>query len=313
MKQLKPLFTIVFLFLSGFLGLSSLVPKARAAAVGLVCISDQSLNPTDCPFPIANLTGSVGSDVTAAVNVQGIDSLDAFDVSVRVDPAVLQPVSISVADSVIPQNVRFVLRQTVNSTTGVARLALVDLGGFVPGPLTGNLFDIVYKVLSSSDGSAIVFQLGCSGPSPSVPGVCVNLANPNPVPVAIQTGNFGPETPDFLISAAPSFETVQTGFGTNATIVIESIGEFAGTVKLSIALISPCVVPSCPSWSLNSATLTTSSDGSAWTSGGCSDRVLRGGAWYFYPWLLRAAFRLWNSTDSRDNVVGFRLGRTLIP
>ena len=55
------------------------------------------------------------------------------------------------------------------------------------------------------------------------------------------------------------------------------------------------------------------SDGSAWTSGGCSDRVLRGGAWYFYPWLLRAAFRLWNSTDSRDNVVGFRVGRTLIP
>src|SRR6267378_719373 len=47
------------------------------------------------------------------------------------------------------------------------------------------------------------------------------------------------------------------------------------------------------------------SNGSAWTSGGCSDRVLRGGAWYFYPWLLRAAFRLWNSTDSRDNVVGF--------
>jgi formylglycine-generating enzyme required for sulfatase activity len=25
------------------------------------------------------------------------------------------------------------------------------------------------------------------------------------------------------------------------------------------------------------------SDGSAWTSGGCSDRVIRGGAWYFYP------------------------------
>src|SRR5215471_5849381 len=47
--------------------------------------------------------------------------------------------------------------------------------------------------------------------------------------------------------------------------------------------------------------------------GGCSDRVIRGGAWYFYPWLLRAAFRLWNSTDSRENVVGFRLGRTLTP
>jgi formylglycine-generating enzyme required for sulfatase activity len=53
------------------------------------------------------------------------------------------------------------------------------------------------------------------------------------------------------------------------------------------------------------------SDGSAWTSGGCGDRVIRGGAWYFYPWLLRAAFLLWNSADGRENVVGFRLGRTL--
>jgi formylglycine-generating enzyme required for sulfatase activity len=55
------------------------------------------------------------------------------------------------------------------------------------------------------------------------------------------------------------------------------------------------------------------SDGSAWTSGGCSDRVIRGGAWYVYPWLLRAAFRIWNSANGRDNVVGFRLGRTLSP
>jgi formylglycine-generating enzyme required for sulfatase activity len=55
------------------------------------------------------------------------------------------------------------------------------------------------------------------------------------------------------------------------------------------------------------------SDGSAWTSGGCSDHVIRGGAWYFYPWLLRSAFRLWNSADGRENVVGFRLGRTLTP
>src|SRR6516225_10209840 len=55
------------------------------------------------------------------------------------------------------------------------------------------------------------------------------------------------------------------------------------------------------------------SDGAAWTSGDCSDRVIRGGAWYFYPWLLRAAFRLGNSADGRENVVGFRLGRTLTP
>jgi len=54
-------------------------------------------------------------------------------------------------------------------------------------------------------------------------------------------------------------------------------------------------------------------DGKAWTIGDCSRRVLRGGSWYNIPWGLRAAFRLWYSTDDRINYFGFRLGRTLTP
>ena len=40
-------------------------------------------------------------------------------------------------------------------------------------------------------------------------------------------------------------------------------------------------------------------DGSAWRSGDCSRRVLRGGSWVFGPGNLRSALRLWNSAGFR--------------
>ena len=52
-------------------------------------------------------------------------------------------------------------------------------------------------------------------------------------------------------------------------------------------------------------------DGSAWESGDCSGRVLRGGAWSNEPRFLRSANRIWNSTAARFNFVGFRVARTL--
>ena len=54
-------------------------------------------------------------------------------------------------------------------------------------------------------------------------------------------------------------------------------------------------------------------DGAAWLRGDCGRRVLRGGAWNNYPWLLRAALRLWFAPDLRSNYVGFRVARTLTP
>jgi formylglycine-generating enzyme required for sulfatase activity len=55
-------------------------------------------------------------------------------------------------------------------------------------------------------------------------------------------------------------------------------------------------------------------DGSAWTAdGNCRLRVVRGGSWGFSPQILRSAIRLGRTTDSRDNYLGFRVGRTLTP
>ena len=52
-------------------------------------------------------------------------------------------------------------------------------------------------------------------------------------------------------------------------------------------------------------------DGSAWTSGDCSRRVVRGGSWNSSPLNLRSAGRGGNTTFGRDGNLGFRVGRTL--
>jgi formylglycine-generating enzyme required for sulfatase activity len=53
-------------------------------------------------------------------------------------------------------------------------------------------------------------------------------------------------------------------------------------------------------------------DGSAWTSGDCSCRVVRGGSWGSPKPNLRSAYRNKRKADDRDNVVGFRVARTLV-
>ena len=53
------------------------------------------------------------------------------------------------------------------------------------------------------------------------------------------------------------------------------------------------------------------SDGSAWESGNCDQRVLRGSSWGYDPRYLRAANRGWNGTGYRHDSSGFRVARTL--
>ena len=56
------------------------------------------------------------------------------------------------------------------------------------------------------------------------------------------------------------------------------------------------------------------SDSSAWTSGGDGDlRVVRGGAWSYYPRNLRSAYRAGLSPSYRNSVIGFRLVQDLNP
>jgi formylglycine-generating enzyme required for sulfatase activity len=53
-------------------------------------------------------------------------------------------------------------------------------------------------------------------------------------------------------------------------------------------------------------------NGSPWTQGDCSQRVVRGGSWTYFPQNLRSAFRGRYSTAYRGNFYGggFRVART---
>ena len=53
------------------------------------------------------------------------------------------------------------------------------------------------------------------------------------------------------------------------------------------------------------------SDGSAWESGECDRRVLRGGSWLSDSWFLRSTERSWRYRFTGDLDVGFRLAKTL--
>ena len=54
-------------------------------------------------------------------------------------------------------------------------------------------------------------------------------------------------------------------------------------------------------------------NGSAWESGDCSRRVLRGGFWFSSPRYLRSANRYRNTTTFRYGYIGFRVARTITP
>ena len=54
-------------------------------------------------------------------------------------------------------------------------------------------------------------------------------------------------------------------------------------------------------------------DGTAWTSGNCDTRVLRGGSWFDIPWSLRSANRFRITSGIRINDLGFRVARRLTP
>lgn len=52
-------------------------------------------------------------------------------------------------------------------------------------------------------------------------------------------------------------------------------------------------------------------DGSAWTNGDCSRRVIRGGVWHDFPPSLPKSYRSGFTTDYRNYFLGFRVARIL--
>ena len=54
-------------------------------------------------------------------------------------------------------------------------------------------------------------------------------------------------------------------------------------------------------------------DGSAWQSGNCDGRIIRGASWRHSPEFLRSAHRNGLPADDRSDFLGFRVARSIDP
>ncbi len=204
-----------------------------APMVGVICVAPGES--VSCPDSPPVFTGTLGSQLTVAINVQGSDSLNAFDIQVQTDPAVLQPISNSL-DGTLLQNVSVVINST-DPANGIARVAATALAFFTTSPTTGRLFSITYNIVGTT-GTPISFPTGCNGSSNN--SFCVTVANggQGPVPENLQTATFGQAQPDFTISASPD-ALVLIGPPVRSTIELTSVGNFSATVFLSLLVLAP--------------------------------------------------------------------------
>lgn len=247
--------------------LSPLFAIPVRAQSGTVCIEPAST--TSCPAPTV-LTGPVGTHLGVAANIQNSPGLNGFDIAVKTDPSILNPLSFNTTGYIFTGQNVLVVVDCINGVgmgcqagvdgPGVARLAIVVFAFISPTPTTGRLFAITYNIVGGTSGTTIGYQTGCTGTSND--SFCVTIANgtPTPVPESLQTATFS-NASTFSISANPtSLSFVQGGSGTS-TITLTSIGGFSGTISLSTSL-SP-VVKRSPSVSLSVSMVMLSSGGTA--------------------------------------------------
>ncbi len=208
------------------------------------------------------LSGMNGTSVTVAVNVQDSDSFNGYDISVKVDPAVLRPAGTDITGIVFPATSTFVLLNRINATTGEVRVAIVSTAGPTAAPTTGRLFAVTYTVVGGT-GSAINFPAHCPGSSND--SFCVTVVNPAHTPLLVpenlQTATFGIVSPDFSIDASPGSLQVAQGSSANSTIILASLNGFNGTVDLLAA--PACLSPLCPFWYVSPRSVALVPDGTA--------------------------------------------------
>jgi hypothetical protein len=256
----KRLFCLPLLLLAAFLVLPSATPQAHAFITGTVCIADSSS--TNCASSPPTFSGSTGSQLTVAINVQGSDNIQGFDIHVKTDPSVLNPTSFSVAGDVLskyPGSFGVAFFGCINNTPinsgngcsstvdgpGVVRVIATGLGccGTVV-PTTGLLFTVTYAIVNGGSSASIGYPtaqagtVGCDPSSVSGTTTCIQVANNAGaiIPETAQAANFGgapPPPPDFTVSASPASITMKSETSATSTITLTSVNGFTGTVSLS--------------------------------------------------------------------------------
>src|SRR6266566_6569779 len=188
--------------------------------------------------PNSQSSGSPGTSLSYDVRVVGMPTFQGFDVSVRVNPALLNPTSVDLSGTMLPSPT--VVVECINGSgtncgasdgPGVVHLALVSLGGQAAGD--GLLFAINYQVVAGPD---FTLSASPSNIGPLSPGAMGSST--------ITIGNlFGTDVAIFndVISDPSGNEiahtTVSGTYGSSATVNLS----VAGSAGLSASLSSNSV------------------------------------------------------------------------
>lgn len=197
---------------------SSSIPLAHAA--GTLFISPASQGPF-----------SLGTMITYQINVTGMDPLDSWDVSVKANQSVLNPVSISVVGNMLGSV--FQVANCINGVgtgcsitdgAGVAHSSAASGAGIAVGG-NGLLFTITYQVAGGGFSYLTI-----------PPGLDILANSGNTVSHATGEGVYGLAP----IVSKPAFLNIPVGAFGNSTITLNSINGFVGRVNVT-AVVSPIV------------------------------------------------------------------------
>jgi hypothetical protein len=221
-----------------------IVPSVVHAQSGQVCLATSGS--TGCPASPPVFVALQGNNLSIAVNVQGSDAMNGFDIQILTDPTVLNPVGVSLTGSILPSLTTSVNLEclngiivtgnacTVQDAPGVLHFSATTTGTPLAAPATGLLFTAIFNVLVTTGSSPVGFNTGCA--NTSVSGVCVTISNGTGTPVGetAQSGaSFGNEVVYTMTSTPAKIQTPLSTVATS-TITLASLGGFNDFVDLTV-------------------------------------------------------------------------------
>ena len=246
------------------------VYPVRGQSVGLVCLAPSTANA--CPAAPVTMSASVGSQLTIAVLVQGSDSFNGFDITLKANHTSLNPAGASLAGSLLAGgsvNVEclggYVAAGSSCSPTDTVdtlHFAVESFSLTFP-PTSGLLFTAVYNVTSSTTAN-IAYQTGCSVSSVSGTTTCVLFTNGS-ITAPLETVQNATYTvtpvPTFTLGASQGEMTFAKGLSDNLTLLLASLNGFAANVTFYLTVNPTARHP--PSFSVSPLTASLSAGGSA--------------------------------------------------
>jgi hypothetical protein len=238
------------------------VTRVSAAQPGVVCIV--SVGTDGCPQTSPVFSGSLGTNLTVAVNIQGAIPTNGFDISILTDPSLLNPVAIDYNATILPSPHQ-VWNECINGNLvigggcsggaigpqvpGVAELAMSSFYGLT-APTTGVLFTVTFNILGKTN-STIGYQTGCRFSSVVGTTTCVEVTQiiggqAALQPIAVVDPEFFQSLPLYPISfnqnvsfqgvtvnASGSLSVDSMAMSINGTVIVNEIDDSTGAIIFS--------------------------------------------------------------------------------